>query len=164
MRKIKFRGKALQDFDTNIDGVQQGDWVYGFYYYDKVRMIGVILTTLCAESGGVGNGLMQVEIEVDTDTVGQFTGFQDKKGMTDIYEGDILRFDKYVKTMGEIVQNFTGEVVFEKGMFKFNSVYLCCQLDGYIHLIEVIGNIYENTNQGKPVIGDIEKMEEGRCY
>lgn len=90
-RSIKFRGKAIEDYETSTDGVEIGDWVEGHYYYCPEHAGPVIYTTLGAESGGLGPGFIYAPIGVDPDTVGQFIGLKDKNGVGDnVYEGDIF--------------------------------------------------------------------------
>lgn len=161
-RQIKFRAIATQDYETNTDGIQKDDWVYGYYYFCKRRMSGIIVTELSAESGGVGSGLVQVEIEVDNKIVGQFTGLKDKNGK-EIYEGDIVLIpDDYTEPITddgrgptESCNHFAevmfgnGEFVFiitdsanglRKGTYTWNQI---CEETG-IDDLEIIGNIHEN--------------------
>lgn len=91
-------------------------------------------------------------IEVNPDTVGEFTGLLDKNGK-EIYEGDIIRHRYFYNVYKP---DFDGEVVFSKSSFriKFKSEYdksgfmywdLC--FDDFANKkIEVIGNIHDNSD------------------
>lgn len=130
MREIKFRGKAAQHFETSQDGVEKGDWVYGHYCFCRQRMSGIIITMMCAESGGVGSGLVQVEIEVDHKTVGQYIGRKDKNGKG-IYEDDLLGHRYYSSPV---------MIEFKNGSFISGDV---CITD---KSLEVIGNKHDNPS------------------
>lgn len=117
-RKIKFRGKNYEN-----------KWKYG---------------DLVQEKWGQGKAIM---IKKDTtawsvleDTVGQYTGLDDKNGK-EIYEGDIV---KYRDSTGQHIE----KVIFDKGCFYAgmhggSSTRVAPKLIN-TRITEVIGNIYDN--------------------
>ena len=127
MREILFRGKRLGD----------GEWVDGSLFIDEKKDKHEIL---------VGYVNYRVGWEVDPKTVGQFTGLTDKNGKR-IFEGDILRYDRY-----------RYSVIFEEGAFNCDGFLdnsmdcpYCAFSQGTYHF-EVIGNIHDNPElmDGKP--------------
>lgn len=93
-----------------------GKWVYGFY----------------AENGCV------IPYEVDSETVGQFTGLCDKNGKK-IFEGDI------VKCLSLEYGYVNKEVYYSEGKGKFvlHSCGTDYEFDEYINF-EVVGDIYDD--------------------
>lgn len=147
MRDGKFRAKALNQYDTDIDGVSEGDWVEGYYYFSSESERGVIVANLMKECGGVGSGLVQAHIDVDPKTVGESTGLHDSKGK-EIYEGDIVRFYKGDRSMVAIALDTLWEVVW----MDYQWFYLCqdsipsgrCEEFPGFSQAEIIGNVHEN--------------------
>lgn len=118
MRTIKFRGKTKSD----------NQWVYGFYF--KIDENHYILENV------LGGSQKQ---EIIPKTLGQFTEIYDKNGI-EIYEGDILNMrNRYLKKDNQVFKN-TGEVYFEKGVFRCDQIPLA-----YLDELEIIGNIYDNS-------------------
>lgn len=125
MREILFRAKAInrvpgREYRTKY---KNGDWVYGFL--EKPPFLGW--------PAEMRNEDMWSGIEVDFDTIGQYTGLKDKKRKK-IFEGDIVR----VVSSGEIAVVKWDEI---ESRFYFDA-------EGYgiciVSKAEVLGNIYDN--------------------
>ena len=120
MRQFKFRGKTFG-----------GKWVEGYYVVEK-----------STGKHKITDGLLDID-EVKAETIGEFSGLQDKTGR-DIYEGDIVQWDKDQKLY---------VVVFRSGMF-YASVEPCnpriyggfplwCLCEEEQHCT-IVGNRYDN--------------------
>lgn len=155
MREILFRGKPKNEGDYYFflqawkDNCKDG-FVYGSLVVNKNRDLGVryyiCVTALCSINSCVNNGVTSM-IEVIPETIGQYTGLNDKKRKM-LFEGDIVRVKRFKNTtIGKIIYNkktsgleFWYDAVVgaygEKATFKSNlSLY---------EDIKVIGNVYDN--------------------
>jgi uncharacterized phage protein (TIGR01671 family) len=118
MRTILFRGKLFSD----------GTWRYGFLKQNKGKAwIG---------SFAFDNYYFA---EVDPETIGQYTGLDDKGG-NKIFEGDVVSV-KGMKRIGI----YNTEIVFEGQGFKLkeNKTYLI-DFKERAAILNVIGNIHDN--------------------
>lgn len=117
MRQIIFRGK-FHDWwvfgDLEVNRVDERTLIHTYDDYDD-------------------NKRYHRQYDVRADTVGQFTGIYDKFG-TAIYEGDIVRTNKYVTSVIYHEAGFRLQVIDNK---KISPLYMRGEL-------EVIGNIYDD--------------------
>ena len=144
MREILFRGKRTDN----------GEWVEGYLYEHEPPLQCIVSKDYIPEPSrwyiiktafADWNMPRQVEfIEIDPDTVCQFTGLLDKSGKR-IFEGDVLR---WVGPDGEVGKVY---VVFAGGVFALQSVEcpladpdLFADFEIGEQTLEVIGNIHDN--------------------
>lgn len=127
-REIKFRGKRLDN----------GDWIYGDLQIgddDHIPMIGT-----------VGPGRWVEYIQVDENTIGQFTGLRDDMGV-EIFEGDILRVLNIRKSIYEQKDEYVyGSVLFQQGEYLIKTKDRIATFVRTVadNLCEVFGNIHDN--------------------
>lgn len=133
IREILFRGKYVDD------DVDNGEWVYGSLLYSGSEDQYYI----------VENDGEELSYPVSKETIGQYTGLEDKNS-TKIFEGDIVLADFEYK-------DERMEVIFYQCGFKLKSKNCEYYYDYSIHDesadLEVIGNVFDNHEL-------LEKVEE----
>jgi len=123
MREILFRAKR-----------KNGAWIEGnlLFYPDVNR---AYIHTGDYYHGGA--------VEVDRNTIGQYTGLMDKDGKR-IFEGDIIEcWSEGVKARGTVQQNMGGLWIIYPAWQKHIMWGLCPNEDGSAD-VEIIGNIHDN--------------------
>lgn len=138
MRKIKFRA-----WD---DGKKQ--WLLGYEY---PNLGGFSMDGECVLMGEWANVCTSFMFENDNRKradlkLMQFTGLKDKNGK-EIYEGDIVVYDRGVGNWTGQRMSTTHEIVFTDEVFafvmKYGSSYIKLRKH-WNYIYEVVGNIYEN--------------------
>ena len=126
MREILFRGKR-----TDND-----EWVCG-----SVLQLNIGRTFICDGAVWIGT-LTPCKLEVDPETVGQYTGLKDEHGEK-IFEGDIVRVHDYLVKRGDPCHEFEGVVGHQNASFMIISdvVKHYRWID---YECEIIGNIHDN--------------------
>lgn len=117
MRAIKFRSQRSYD----------GKWVYGDLENSPIGKF-------CRIHEYKENGYYKGAVDVDPETVGQFTGLQDAHG-TDVYEGDIVRYQR---------NNKTYQVVFKDGIFWGEGENGNGCAAHFFPSCEIVGNVIDN--------------------
>lgn len=133
MREILFRGKRLDN----------GEWVYGSFCMDAREQF----NGLCGVDGFIrlydkAKGKMQSH-EVDRETVGQYTGLNDKHGKR-IFEGDIVKTSDITHEGVIQIPGESFEIAMRKGCWVMVAGEDWDFLETSHECIQVIGNIHDN--------------------
>ncbi len=117
MRNIKFRGKDKKT----------GEWLYGNLQVPTIEGVPYFMWDK-----------EKFQCEVETNTIGQFTGLKDKNGK-EIYEGDIIAFVfKGKDVRSEVAWSEYAAMFF----FKQQNAHLFTSM--FAPKFTVIGNIHDN--------------------
>lgn len=126
-REIIFRGKSSDN----------DEWVQG-YLHKKRNFIGENYYIDCLKYGHIGkyNTIECVTEMVEPETIGQYTGFNDKNG-TKIFEGDIVKS----KTGTIILVKYTNT-----GFYPYRNQSGFTKVTNWKNVLEgeVVGNIHDN--------------------
>lgn len=132
----KYRGKS-------IDKSNKGEWVYGNLIVDGNNAL-------------IVNGIVECEEDyvalgdwcpVDLKTVGQSIVLFDKNGV-EIFEGDVVNAFDYDSDEGKVYKttDLTGVITYHKNAFCIQSGKILIDLWVHAEEIEIIGNIYQNSD------------------
>lgn len=141
MHEILFRGKR----------VDNGRWVEGFYAQkmNPYTTNGLPIKHFILDLAPFG-------VDVLPETVGQYTGLTDKKGVK-IFEGDIIEcWSEGVKAHGTVQQRIDGLWIIYPAWQK-HIMWGLCPDNGGNTTVEVIGNIHDNPELLETAAKPIDK-------
>lgn len=147
----------VRDLSFRAKRIDNGEWVYGDLCHGEYGKVFILYDNDAVITSKKNELTSWGFIEVDPETIGMYTGFQDSKGLR-IYDGDILQLTgSYEETDGSMQPyEEIHKIVYMGGCFYALNIKgfpywpsLCEMVDG-LHegeTYEIIGNIHDEGEE-----------------